>query len=69
MNVDIRGGGTIGAGSNSSPLVLIDGIAGDMDALNPDDIENISVLQRCSGSRCIWITCTVRSYFNYDKIG
>lgn len=45
MNVDIRGGGTIGAGSNSSPLVLIDGIAGDMDALNPDDIENISVLK------------------------
>lgn len=45
MDVNIRGGGTIGAGSNSSPLVLIDGIAGDMDALNPDDIENISVLK------------------------
>lgn len=50
MNVDIRGGGTIGSGSNSAPLVLIDGIAGDMDAINPNDIESISVLKDAAAS-------------------
>ena len=42
---NIRGAGTIGDGSNASPLVLIDGMEGDMNALNPNDIENISVLK------------------------
>ena len=42
---NIRGAGTIGAGSSSSPLVLIDGMEGNMNALNPNDIENISVLK------------------------
>ncbi|NDV60416.1 TonB-dependent receptor [Bacteroides sp. 519] len=50
MNVNIRGTGTIGEGSNDSPLILIDGIAGDMNALNPDDIENISVLKDAAAS-------------------
>ncbi|MGL4520684.1 MAG: SusC/RagA family TonB-linked outer membrane protein [Phocaeicola sp.] len=45
MNVNIRGGGTIGDGSNSSPLILIDGIEGNMNAINPNDIETISVLK------------------------
>jgi len=42
---NIRGAGTIGAGSTSSPLVLIDGMEGNMNAINPNDIENISVLK------------------------
>lgn len=45
LNVNIRGGGTIGTGSSGAPLILIDGIEGDMNALNPDDIEKISVLK------------------------
>ncbi|MGL5620406.1 MAG: SusC/RagA family TonB-linked outer membrane protein, partial [Tannerellaceae bacterium] len=45
LNVNIRGGGTIGDGSNSSPLILIDGVEGSMNALNPQDIESISVLK------------------------
>ncbi|MEG1935772.1 MAG: TonB-dependent receptor plug domain-containing protein, partial [Rikenellaceae bacterium] len=45
MNINIRGAGTIGDGSKSSPLVLIDGIEGDMNSINPQDIENISVLK------------------------
>lgn len=44
-NIDIRGTGTIGDGSASGPLVLIDGMEGNLNALNPDDIENISVLK------------------------
>ena len=45
LSVDVRGSGTIGAGSNASPLILIDGIEGDMNSVNPNDIESISVLK------------------------
>lgn len=47
---NIRGTGTIGAGSNASPLVLIDGMEGDMNTINPQDIENISVLKDAAAS-------------------
>lgn len=47
---NIRGTGTIGAGSSVSPLVLIDGMEGDMNTLNPQDIENISVLKDAAAS-------------------
>lgn len=40
----IRGVGTF-SGAGSDPLVLIDGIRGDMTSLNPDDIESVSVLK------------------------
>ena len=45
MNINIRGAGSIGDGSNSSPLVLIDGMEGDLSTINPNDIETISVLK------------------------
>ena len=45
LNISIRGGGTIGSGSSGSPLVLIDGIEGNMNTVNPNDIENVSVLK------------------------
>ncbi len=48
--MDIRGGGTIGEGSKSAPLVLIDGIEGDMNSINPNDIKSISVLKDASSS-------------------
>src|SRR5699024_10391898 len=41
-SLQIRG---IGSRSNNSPLVLIDGAEGDMNIINPDDIESISVLK------------------------
>ncbi len=47
---NIRGTGTIGSGSSVTPLVLIDGMEGDMNTLNPQDIENISVLKDASAS-------------------
>ena len=50
LNVSIRGAGTIGAGSSSSPLVLIDGMEGNMNSINPNDIENISVLKDAASS-------------------
>lgn len=45
MKINIRGVGSIGEGSDASPLVLIDGMEGDLSTINPNDIENISVLK------------------------
>lgn len=50
LKVNIRGAGTIGDGSNSSPLILIDGMEGDMNSINPQDIESISVLKDAASS-------------------
>lgn len=50
MNINIRGAGTIGDGSTASPLVLIDGMEGDLNTVNPNDIESISVLKDASSA-------------------
>ena len=50
MSISVRGTGTIGSGSNSSPLILIDGMVGDINTVNPQDIENISVLKDAAAS-------------------
>ncbi|MCD7940686.1 MAG: TonB-dependent receptor [Bacteroides intestinalis] len=49
-SINIRGNGTIGDGSSGSPLVLIDGMEGDLNTVNPQDIENISVLKDAAAS-------------------
>lgn len=50
LSFNIRGTGTIGAGSSSSPLVLIDGMDGDLNSLNPQDIETVTVLKDAAAS-------------------
>lgn len=40
--IRVRGIGTLG---NSNPLILVDGIESDITALNPEDIESVSVLK------------------------
>ena len=45
LNINIRGVGTIGEGSSGRPLVLIDGIEGNLSSVNPNDIQSISVLK------------------------
>ena len=45
---NIRGIGTIGGSSSVSPLVLIDGVEGNINELNPQDIETMSVLKDAS---------------------
>lgn len=50
LSINVRGTGTIGQDSNDSPLVLIDGVEGDMNMINPQDVENISVLKDASAS-------------------
>lgn len=46
-SIRVRGIGTLG---NSNPFVLIDGIEGDLNILNPDDVESISVLKDAASS-------------------
>jgi len=51
ININIRGVSTL---NNNSPLIVIDGIAGgDLNQLNPSDIDNISVLKD-AGSAAIY---------------
>ncbi len=49
LGINIRGVGSIG-NTSSSPLVLIDGTEGDINTLNPQDIESISVLKDAASS-------------------
>ncbi|WP_172918296.1 SusC/RagA family TonB-linked outer membrane protein [Capnocytophaga canis] len=49
LNINIRGAGTIGD-TTSSPLVLIDGMEGNLNTLNPQDVESISVLKDAASS-------------------
>ena len=44
-SINIRGNGTIGDGSSGSPLILIDGMEGDINTINPQDVASISVLK------------------------
>lgn len=48
--VNIRGIATIGTGSTGNPLILIDGMEGDLNTVNPMDIESISVLKDAASS-------------------
>lgn len=45
--ITIRGTGSV---NSSSPLILVDGIPGSIDQLNPNDIETISVLKDASSA-------------------
>ena len=47
MAMDIRGIGSINGGS---PYIVIDGVPGSLDRLNPNDIESISVLKDAAAS-------------------
>lgn len=50
MDISVRGAGTIGDGSSGAPLILIDGMEGDLNTLNPQDIESVSVLKDAAAS-------------------
>ena len=45
---NVRGEGSIGAGGSS--LVLIDGVEGDLNMVNPQDVESVSVLKDASST-------------------
>ena len=47
FNVNIRGAGTSG---NTAPLYVIDGVVGDINSVNPADIERIDVLKDAASS-------------------
>lgn len=43
--IRIRGIGTLGSGSKNDPLILVDGIPDNLNGVDPNDIESISVLK------------------------
>ena len=47
---NIRGTGSISSSATVTPLVLIDGMEGDLNSLNPQDVDNISVLKDASAA-------------------
>lgn len=49
-SINVRGGTTIGEGTSGNPLILIDGMEGDINSINPQDIESISVLKDAAAS-------------------
>lgn len=49
-SMNIRGTGTIGATSTISPLVIIDGMEGALETVNPQDVESISILKDAAAS-------------------
>ena len=48
-NINIRGAGSI-TKNNDKPLILIDGVEGSIDNINPRDVESISVLKDASSA-------------------
>jgi TonB-linked SusC/RagA family outer membrane protein len=73
MDVNIRGIGSLNGGA---PFVLIDGIPGDMNRVNPQDVESVSVLKDAAasaiyGARAPYgvILITTKSGGKDEKIG
>lgn len=49
-SINVRGTTTIGQGTSGNPLVLIDGVEGDLNTVAPQDVANISVLKDAAAS-------------------
>ena len=72
-SIQIRGVTTIG---DSSPLVIIDGIPGDINSVNPEDVESMSVLKDAAatalygykGANGVVLITTKRGKFNSKEI-
>ena len=62
-SIQIRGTASFSGSNNTvsgiSPLILIDNVPGDLDALNPEDIESVTVLKDASASAIL--RCARRS--------
>ena len=73
ISIRVRGQSTL---NNSAPLIIIDGIEGDINLLNPNDIESISVLKDAAsgaiyGSRAangVVVVKTKRGARNQDAV-
>ena len=60
----IRG---LGTPNNSAPLIVVDGIPDvDINRVNVNDIETISVLKDASSASCVWLKSSKRRNINYN---
>ncbi len=50
-------------------MILIDGIIGSLNDVNPNDIESVSVFERCLFCFYIWLPCSKWGYTYYNKKG
>ena len=64
--IKIRGDASL---NSDGALVLIDGMPGDLNQVNPQDIENISVLKECGIFGYLWSTGCRRGYLGHNKSG
>ncbi|WP_431244192.1 carboxypeptidase-like regulatory domain-containing protein [Flavobacterium sp. P21] len=65
-NVNIRGAGTIVNGvATGSPLILVDGVPGDLSMLNSEDVESMSVLKDAASASIYGARACFWSYLNY----
>jgi len=49
-DVWIRGISTFGAGNSTNPLILVDGVARDLNNIDPEDVESFTILKDASGT-------------------
>ncbi|MDT3403677.1 SusC/RagA family TonB-linked outer membrane protein [Mucilaginibacter terrae] len=49
-SINIRGTGSISTFASASPLILVDGMEGSINLLNPQDVESISILKDASAA-------------------
>lgn len=62
----VRGLGTMG---DASAMVVVDGVESTMSSVDPNDIENISILKRCSRLSHLWCTCCQWRYPYHNQKG
>lgn len=73
-SIRVRGTGSIVSNTDTSPLILVDGVPGNIDWINPADIESISVLKDASsaaiyGARAAFGVVLVTTKSGGDKEG
>ncbi len=64
-SLNIRGVNSISA--DAAPLTIIDGIEGDINKVNPNDVESISVLKDASAAAVYGARAALWSYFGYNQ--
>lgn len=67
-SITVRGVSTIN--SSTAPLILIDGVSGgDLNLLNPNDVESVSVLKDAASAAIYGARAGQRGYFDYNQAG
>lgn len=67
-SITVRGVSTIN--SSTAPLILIDGVSGgDLNLLNPNDVESVSVLKDAASAAIYGARAANGDYLDYNQAG